>query len=108
MSVEYLENLAEDSVFLNSQKLQSALRWKSLDEIIKEGVTWIVINKEFKRINIGKQEGEVPASYSNIVAMRSFYSNLETKFRPVKVFRNNFWKDGPEILVYNVHSKGYQ
>jgi hypothetical protein len=53
MSVEYLSDLAEDSVSMDSQALHSAIRWKSLDEIITEGVTWIVINTEFKRINTG-------------------------------------------------------
>ncbi|MCK4558252.1 MAG: glycosyltransferase family 39 protein [Calditrichia bacterium] len=107
MSVEYLVDLAEDSVFLDSQMLHSATRWKSLDEIIKEGVTWIVINIEFKQIYSGQQYKKVPESQKNIDAMRSFYSNLEKKYRPIKVIKNNFWRNGPEILIYNLHNKDY-
>jgi hypothetical protein len=105
MSVEYLVDLTEDSVFMDAQTLQSAIRWKSLDEIIKEKVTWVVINKEFKEINTGAMEGEVPASGNTIDAVKSFYSNLETTFRPVIMFKNHFWRKGPEILIYNIHNK---
>jgi len=102
MSVEYLADLSADSVYKDSQTLNSAIRWKSLDEIIKEDVTWIIINSEFKRIYSSEQERDIPALQNNINAMRAFYTNLETIFHPVKVFKNNFWKDGPTILIYNI------
>jgi hypothetical protein len=104
MSVEYLADIAEDSVSMDSQTLQSAIRWKSLDEIIAEGVTWIVINIDFKQIYIAKQYKKAPQFQKNIDAMRSFYSNLEKK---LKVIKNNFWRNGPEILIYNLHNKDY-
>jgi hypothetical protein len=106
-SVEYLADLAEDSVSMDSRTLQSAIRWKSLDEIITEGVTWVVINIEFKRIYISKQYKKASQIQKNIDAMRSFYSNLEKKYRPIKVIKNNFWRNGPEILIYNLHNKDY-
>jgi 4-amino-4-deoxy-L-arabinose transferase-like glycosyltransferase len=99
-SVEYLIDLSDDTVFMDNQGLHSAFRWKNLNEILNQDVTWIVINEEFKLINTGKIAGQVPASPNQINSMRSFYSDLESKFRPVKVFKNSCWISGPEILIY--------
>jgi hypothetical protein len=104
MSVEYLVDLSEDSVFMDRDNLYSATRWKNLNEIIEEGVTWIVINEDFKKINMGERAGQPPPSQNNIDIIRSFYSDLQKKLKPLKTFSMNFWRQGPEITIYKIEN----
>jgi len=102
-SVEYVADLLDNS--MNFQDEQAAIRWKSLDEIISEGATWVVSNTEFRRIYL-EEQGEVVLSLKNrILVMEKFYSELNKRYQPIKVFKKQFWRCGPEIVIYKLQNK---
>jgi 4-amino-4-deoxy-L-arabinose transferase-like glycosyltransferase len=104
-SIEWVKNIYADSISQDYSKQQGAVRWKSLGEILTEGADWLIINEDYKQTHIQFSDIKIPQLDERIKNMKKFYNEIDAFYNPVIKFSNSFWRNGPEIIVYNLSSR---
>ncbi len=103
-SIEWVQDILADSIFLDYSKQQGAVRWKSLEEIVAEGVDWLIINNDYRQSHVRFSNIQIPALEKRIQSMKKFYNELDRFYTPVRQFQPTFWRVGPEIKIYYFNS----
>ncbi len=77
--------------------------FKSLEELKKEGVQWLILNSEtylkFMRNPLPSLDNPLRIFF---VQKRQFYKELEETYQPVKIFEPRWNRPGPIIKIYRL------
>jgi len=102
-SIVYNKDVLEDSVALDYQNEQSAIRWKTINEITSEGAIWVISNGDFRKRYLEVQKNISSPIQIRKNSMKKFYAELENSYELVKVFESNFWRAGPVMRIYQIN-----
>jgi hypothetical protein len=83
-----------------------SLRYKrrQLGELISIDTSLLITNSWFSDTYVSISEQDYPPGVQkNIREVKRFYQQLEQEFSPVKVFKPNFWRAGPEMEIYQLN-----
>ncbi|MFC2088121.1 ArnT family glycosyltransferase [Calditrichota bacterium] len=82
----------------NSSKKRPSVQWKTLDDLIAEGVTYFISNQDFRQMFIrsGESNNEL------VEGIKQLYLELESRLHPIEVFESNLWRKGPRLKIYNL------
>ena len=92
-----------DSENLYVQEQQVYAR-KSLEKLNKENTKYIVTSSWFYKPYFEINQNDYSDITQNTIRyIRQMYIKLDTEYRPVKIFKPDFWTNGPELKIYQLN-----
>jgi hypothetical protein len=79
-------------------------RRRTLSELIHKRTDYLICNSWFfKRYITADIRDYSPGIQIGIRETQNFYQQLFEYYKPIKVFKPDFWSPGPEIRIYSLH-----
>ena len=98
-----LESAQENNADNLYEAQMKGLRRKSLDELQKDGVSYLITNKWFYEPYLKRNiEDFNPIMKVRINEVRDFYKKLKVRGKRIIDFKPDFWRPGPLIEIYDI------
>jgi hypothetical protein len=82
---------------------ESFNRRKDLKRLLGEGVDLLITNETFiSTYQRAPIEQYPPMLIDRIRAIRDFYRQLQSGYKPIQIFKAGFWSKGPELKIYDL------
>jgi len=107
-NVHMVSILVEDTLISgNTENLYEAEQekfWrKDLDQLIKEGIKYLIVRDDFYNMYKGAKLNQYPPVVrARITAVNEFYDSLFLNFEPMVKFPSDVWRKGPNISIYSL------